>query len=94
VNRKAVQSTPIDISRSAQLRDIEASFVAANDKFDLSALRHPNKPDVTAEDSYPILPDPEIWPNQYDLFRFSERPGDRPADVRLLALSTLVNVNE
>ncbi|KAJ3553833.1 hypothetical protein NP233_g12556 [Leucocoprinus birnbaumii] len=78
---KAIQSAPIDISRNAQLRDIEASFAAANDNFDLSTLKHPNKPDVTAVESYPILPDAEIWPNQYDLFRFSERPGDRPVDV-------------
>lgn len=78
---KAIQSAPIDISRSAQLRDIEASFAASNDTFDLSTLKHPNKPDVTAVESYPILPDADIWPNQYDLFRFSERPGDRPVDV-------------
>jgi hypothetical protein len=80
-NRKTVQSAPIDISRNAQLRDIEASFAAANDNFDLSSLKHPNKPDITAVESYPILPDVDIWPNQYDLFRFSERPGDRPVDV-------------
>jgi RNA polymerase II-associated factor 1 len=30
-----------------------------------------------------VLPDAEIWPNQYDLFRFSERPGERPVDVRV-----------
>lgn len=76
-SRKAVPSTPIDISRNAQLRDIDASFAASNDNFDLSTLKHPNKPDITAVGSYPILPDAEVWPNQYDLFRFSERPGDR-----------------
>lgn len=78
---KTIPIVPIDISRTAQLRDIETSFVASNDDFDLSALKHPNKPDVTAVESYPILPDAQIWPNQYDLFRFSERPGDRPVDV-------------
>ena len=81
LNRKTIPIVPIDISRNAQLRDIETSFVASNDDFDLSALKHPNKPDVTAVESYPILPDAQIWPNQYDLFRFSERPGDRPVDV-------------
>ncbi|KAI0070806.1 hypothetical protein K474DRAFT_1687312 [Panus rudis PR-1116 ss-1] len=71
---------PIDVSRSAQIRDIESSF-AATENFDLASLRHPNKPNVTAVDSYEILPDAEIWANAYDLFRFSERPGERPVDV-------------
>ncbi|KAF7308990.1 hypothetical protein MKEN_01099900 [Mycena kentingensis (nom. inval.)] len=70
----------IDVSRDAQLRDIEASFAACNENFSLSELRHPNKPNVVAVESYEILPDEDIWSNQYDLFRFSERPGDRPLD--------------
>jgi len=74
-------SAPIDVSRGAQLRDIEASFAACNDNFSLSSLRHPNKPGVTAVESYEVLPDAELWPNQYDLFRFSERPGERSVDV-------------
>ncbi|KAK0446869.1 Paf1-domain-containing protein [Armillaria borealis] len=72
---------PIDVSHSAQLRDIEASFACCNEGFSLEALRHPTKPDVTAVESYEVLPDVEIWSNQYDLFRFSERPGERPIDV-------------
>ncbi|KIM53429.1 hypothetical protein SCLCIDRAFT_1222827 [Scleroderma citrinum Foug A] len=73
----------MDVSRPAQLRDIEASFAACNDpsQFSLSELRHPNKPDVTAVDSYEIFPDADIWANAYDLFRFSERPGERAADL-------------
>ncbi|KIJ59225.1 hypothetical protein HYDPIDRAFT_44133 [Hydnomerulius pinastri MD-312] len=73
----------IDVSRPAQIRDIQASFAACNDssQFDLSTLRHPNKPDVTAVESYEIFPDSDIWANAYDLFRFSERPGERPVDV-------------
>ena len=71
----------IDVSRSAQLQTIEASF-AATENFDLSSLKHPNKPGVTAVDSYEIFPDAELWANAYDLFRFSERPGERPPDVR------------
>ncbi|KZT66147.1 hypothetical protein DAEQUDRAFT_758940 [Daedalea quercina L-15889] len=73
-------NAPVDISRSAQINDIEASFMAT-DSFDLSTLRHPNKPDVTAVDSYEVFPDAEIWANAYDLFRFSERPGERPPEV-------------
>ncbi|KAH7922312.1 hypothetical protein BV22DRAFT_1070656 [Leucogyrophana mollusca] len=73
----------IDVSRSAQLRDIEVSFAACNDpmSFSLPTLRHPNKPGVTAIESYEIFPDADIWANAYDLFRFSERPGERVVDV-------------
>ncbi|KAF8556690.1 Paf1-domain-containing protein [Imleria badia] len=73
----------IDVSRSAQLRDIEVSFAACNDpsQFDLSTLRHPNKQGITAVESFEIYPDADIWANAYDLFRFSERPGDKPIDV-------------
>lgn len=77
----------IDVSRSAQIRDIEASFAASSDdKFDLSTLRHPNKPNITAVESFEIFPDAEIWANAYDLFRFSERPGERPVEVRVLVI--------
>ncbi|KAJ7491888.1 RNA polymerase II-associated protein [Mycena latifolia] len=78
---KHIVAAPIDVSREAQLRDIEASFAACNDNFSLSALRHPNKPNVRALESYEVLPDKDIWANQYDLFRFSERPGERSVDV-------------
>ncbi|KAH9852165.1 RNA polymerase II-associated [Lenzites betulinus] len=70
----------IDVSRDAQLRDIDASF-AAIAKSELSALRHPTKPELTAVEEFEIFPDAEIWANAYDLFRFSERPGDRPLEV-------------
>ncbi|KAG6902582.1 hypothetical protein C0995_014589 [Termitomyces sp. Mi166 len=76
--QKQAQSTVIDISRAAQLRDIEASFAACNDTFSLEDLQHPNKSGVIAVESYEVLPDADIWSNQYDLFRFSERPGDKP----------------
>ena len=84
LNRKHVANVAIDVSRAAQLRDIEASFFACNDDFSLKDLHHPNKPGVTAIESYEVLPDADIWPNQYDLFRFSERPGERPVDVCFL----------
>ncbi|KAH8103869.1 RNA polymerase II-associated [Cristinia sonorae] len=77
---KHLPAAPIDVSRSAQIRDIESSF-AAVDEFDLSSVKHPNKPKVTAVESYEVLPDADVWANAYDLFRFSERPGDRPPDV-------------
>jgi RNA polymerase II-associated factor 1 len=80
-------SAPIDVSRNAQLRDIEASFAACNKNFSLSSIHHPIKPGVTALESYEVLPDADVWPNQYDLFRFSERPGERPVDVRFASPS-------
>jgi RNA polymerase II-associated factor 1 len=79
--RRQETHAPIDVSHAAQLRDIEASFAAASDDaFDLKTLKHPTK-NVTAVESYEVLPDEDIWANAYDLFRFGERPGDRPADV-------------
>lgn len=80
-SRRRANNEPIDISTEAQIRDIEASFEYANDKFDLAKIKHPAKSHVTAVESYEILPDVEIWANAYDLFRFQERPGERPLDV-------------
>ncbi|KZV63190.1 Paf1-domain-containing protein [Peniophora sp. CONT] len=67
----------VDVSRDAQLRSIAASFSYANDDFDLSRLQHPTKKNVTAISSYELQPDVSIWANAYDIFRFSERPGER-----------------
>lgn len=85
---KLTPQTHIDISRTAQLSTIESSFTANNPsttgpdaEFDLKSLRHPNKANVTAVDSYEIFPDANIWANAYDLFRFSERPGERSVEI-------------
>ena len=83
VKRKNLAENAVDISRSAQIRDIEASFDACATNFDLSSLKHPNKPNITPVGSYEIFPNIDIWANTYDLFRFSERPGERPSDVRV-----------
>lgn len=74
------QLQAIDVSHEAQLRTIEAGFAACA-SLDLATLSHPNKIGVTAVESYEVLPDAEIWANAYDLFRFSERPGERPVDT-------------
>lgn len=79
VNRKQLLQ-PIDVSHDAQLRTIEAGFAACT-SLDLTTLSHPNKTGVTAVESYEVLPDADIWANAYDLFRFSERPGERPVDT-------------
>ena len=80
---KNLADASVDVSRSAQLRDIDASFEACNTHFDPGSLKHPNKPDVTAVGSYEIFPNVDIWANTYDLFKFSERPGERPLEVRV-----------
>ena len=70
----------VDVSRDAQLRSIAASFSYANDDFSLSRLQHPTKKNVTAVASYELQPDVSVWANAYDIFRFSERPGDYALD--------------
>ena len=94
VRRRPSPGIQIDLSRQAQLASIEQSFAGANDHFSLEATRHPTKPHLTAVESYPVLPDEDIWANQYDLFRFSERPGGRPPEACLLILnSSFLNVH-
>lgn len=77
----------VDISLTAQIRDIKATFDHIDKNSDLASLKHPTKSDITAVESYEILPDADIWANAYDLFRFAERPGDRALDVRTSSLS-------
>lgn len=72
----------VDVSHEAQLRSVESSFEAANVDDSLSSFRHPTKPSVHAVESYEVLPDADTWANAYDLFKFSERPGDRNPEVR------------
>jgi RNA polymerase II-associated factor 1 len=76
----------VEISREAQLASIESSFAAARSAEQLSALRHPTKPRLRAVATYEVLPDADVWANAYDLFRFSERPGERGPEVRLCYL--------
>jgi len=91
-NRKNLAETAVDISRTAQLHDIEASFGACATNFDLTSLKNANKPNVTPVASYEIFPNVEIWANTYDLFRFSERPGERPPDVRVLGYGLVMGL--
>ncbi|KZV91509.1 hypothetical protein EXIGLDRAFT_648223 [Exidia glandulosa HHB12029] len=71
---------PVDVSREAQIRDIESTFPSSTKPIDLSTLKHPTKPGLTAVAVYDAFPDTELWANEYDLFKFAERPGERPAD--------------
>ena len=74
----------MDVSRDAQLASIDSSFAAAHAAHELSTLRHPTKPRLRAVATYEVLPDADVWANAYDLFRFSERPGERGPEVRVL----------
>lgn len=78
----------VDISREAQLASIENSFAAARGTEQLSSLRHPTKPRLRAVETYEVLPDADVWANAYDLFRFSERPGERGPEVRFTVSPT------
>ena len=77
----------MDISREAQIVSIENSFAAARSGEQLSSLRHPTKPRLRAVAAYEVLPDADVWANAYDLFRFSERPGERGPEVRFCGCS-------
>ncbi len=80
--RTNFQNDTVDISREAQLASIENSFAAAHSSEQLGSLRHPTKPRLRAAATYEVLPDADVWANAYDLFRFSERPGERGPEVR------------
>lgn len=75
------QHEDVDVSHEAQIRAVESSFEAANASTSLSSFRHPTKPSVRAVETYEVLPDWDTWANAYDLFKFSERPGDRNPEV-------------
>ena len=81
----------MDISREAQLASIENSFAAARGAEELGSLRHPTKPRLRAVATYEVLPDADVWANAYDLFRFSERPGERGPEVRFCGLPAVWN---
>lgn len=63
----------IDSSREGQLARIEESFRVANQS--LASVRHPTKPGLRAVDSFSLLPDPDTWATQYNVFRFGDPPG-------------------
>jgi RNA polymerase II-associated factor 1 len=81
--RRTNLNDAVDVSRDAQLASIDSSFGAARASDDLNALRHPTKPRLRAVATYEVLPDADVWANAYDLFRFSERPGERGPEVRV-----------
>lgn len=69
--------------RDGRAAAIAATFDAAH--IPLSELRHPTKRGVTAVESFDLLPDADLWANEYDLVRFGEDPANR-GKVRFPAL--------
>jgi hypothetical protein len=56
-------------TREDHIRAIEESFEAVKD-----LSRHPTKPHLTAIDIIPVLPDIDLWMNQYTLCTFDDDP--------------------
>jgi hypothetical protein len=79
----------IDISLPSQIASIESSFARSHPPsgFNLSTIKHPGNPKLTAVESWEVFPDEDVWANTYDLFKFAERPGDRGAEVRSISFA-------
>ncbi|GAA5824962.1 hypothetical protein JCM11251_006042 [Rhodosporidiobolus azoricus] len=60
--------------RDGRARNISSTFDAAH--VPLSSLKHPTKPGVHALEAFDLLPDSDLWANEYDLVRFGENPGE------------------
>ena len=73
----------MDVSREVQLASIKSSFTAAHGADELGTLEHLTKPCLRAVATYKILPDADMWANVYNLFHFSERPGEHRPRVHL-----------
>jgi RNA polymerase II-associated factor 1 len=67
---------PAALTPEEQMQAIIHTF-SVIEKTELSNLKHPTKPHLQAVESYDILPDEELWANQYALFKFADNPNDR-----------------
>ncbi|POY72190.1 hypothetical protein BMF94_4827 [Rhodotorula taiwanensis] len=77
-NVKAEMQEIDPADRDGRAAAIAATFDAAH--IPLSELRHPTKRGVTAVESFDLLPDADLWANEYDLVRFGEDPANRGKD--------------
>lgn len=67
---KATAEDAAEATREVQMRDIEASFAAAQQPI----THHPKKRGVVATEVLPVLPDLEQWPHKYIQVSFDEEP--------------------
>lgn len=72
-HRKPRQEAQIDYSPQAEIERIEKTFASCN--VPLDQLRHPTKPHLQAVEAFDVLPDPETWATDFQIFRFSDFPG-------------------
>ena len=72
-NAKPAPAELDPLDRDGRAAAIAATFDAAH--IPLSELRHPTKRGVTAVESFDLLPDDDLWANEYDLVRFGEDPS-------------------
>lgn len=71
----------VDLSLDMQIRKVEDSFEAVKYTADLSALRHPKKAHLRANEVFHLYPDFEYWPNQYSLATFDSNPHEMTSTV-------------
>lgn len=71
--REQAALNPLD--RDGRAAAISATFDAAHTP--LSELRHPTKKHLTAVESFDLLPDADLWANEFDLVRFGEDPSSQ-----------------
>lgn len=78
LSKRGAEEANVDISREAQIRDVEATFPPSYHGIDITEIRHPARPARRAVEVFEVLPDPETFATATDIFRFPERPGERP----------------
>lgn len=66
---------PVEQTPEERLASIVSTFSAID--IPLSDVKHPTKPHLQAVESFDILPDEDLWANQYALFKFADNPNDR-----------------
>ncbi|BGP00974.1 RNA polymerase II-associated protein [Rhodotorula toruloides ATCC 204091] len=63
------------LDRDSRAAAISATFAEAHKPLD--ELQHPTKRDLRAVEAFELLPDDDLWANEYDLVRFGEDPSAR-----------------
>ncbi|KAH9166032.1 RNA polymerase II-associated [Lactarius sanguifluus] len=73
----------VDVSREAAARVDRGLFRCRRTDRRTSSARYGTRPNRVYAPiaTYEVLPDADVWANAYDLFRFSERPGERGPEL-------------
>lgn len=70
---------PVEQTLEERLQTIINTFSALD--VPLSDVKHPTKPHLQAVESFDILPNEDLWGNQYSIFRFADNPHERRQGV-------------